>query len=96
MCINLDPPCISIDPPHSKYKVTVGDRLPLYCSACGLPLPKVQWYIKNSPTNQQPPEFYLVPTGMAHKTNYTCVATNSAGNITHTVSKSITVCVEGT
>ena len=55
-----------------------------------------QWYIKNSPTNQQPPEFYLVLTASAHKNNYTCVATNNAGNTTHTVSKSITVCDEST
>ena len=55
----------------------------------------MQWYINNSPTNHQPPEFYLVPTASAQTTVYTCVATNNAGNITHTVSKDITIIVEG-
>ena len=96
MCLNIDPPIISIDPPQSPYNVTVGSRLQLYCSAHGLPLPKVQWYINDSPINQQPPESYLVPTVSPHNTVYTCVATNNAGNITHTVSKNITVYVEGT
>ena len=93
--MNTDPPSITIDPPQSPYVVAVGSRLPLYCTAYGLPLPTVQWYINNSPTNQHPPEFYLVPTTSAHTTVYTCVATNNAGNITHTVSKNITVIVEG-
>ena len=94
--MNTDPPCISIDPPQSPYRVTVGFRLTLYCSACGLPLPTVQWYINDSPANHQPPEFYLVPTTSAHTTVYTCIATNNAGNMTHVVSKNITVIVEGT
>ena len=93
--MNIDPPYISIDPSQSPYRVTVGFRLTLYCSGYGFPLPKVQWYINNSPTNHQPPEFYLVPTASAQTTVYTCVATNNAGNVTHTVSKDITVIVEG-
>ena len=92
--MNTDPPSISIDPPQSTYRVTVGSRLPLYCSAHGLPLPTVQWYVNDSAANQQPPEIHLVPTTSPHTTVYTCVATNNAGNMTHTVNKNITVIVE--
>ena len=95
LCMNTDPPSIFIDPSKSPYRVTVNSRLSLYCSAHGLPLPTVQWYVNGSAANQRPPEFYLVPTESPHTTVYTCVATNNAGNMTHTVSKNITVIVEG-
>lgn len=94
--MNIDPPCISIDPPRqSPYIVKVGFRLTLHCSACGFPLPTVQWYINGSLNTKRPPEFVLVPTTSAHTTVYTCVASNNAGNMTHIVRKSITVIVEG-
>ena len=92
--MNIDPPCVSIDPPQSPYTVGIGDRLILHCYACGLPLPKVQWYTNNTPINQQPPEFILVSTKEAGTTEYTCVASNNAGNMTHTVRNSITIIVQ--
>ena len=73
----------------------VGDRLFLLCSACGLPLPKVQWYENNTLIDRQPPELILVPTRSPHTTEYTCVASNNAGNMTHTIRRSITVIVTG-
>ena len=91
--MNTDPPCISISPSQSPYRITVGSTLTLYCSAKGLPLPTVQWYVNGSATNQQPPEIIIFQPISPHTTVFTCVATNNAGNMTHTVSKSITVTV---
>ena len=93
--MNIDPPCISISPSQSPHRIIVDSILTLYCSAKGLPLPTVQWYVNGSATNQQPPEIIIVQPISPHTTVYTCVATNNAGNMTHTVSKSITVIVEG-
>ena len=75
----LEPPQIIISPLQSPLKVSVGDHLPLYCTAVkGFPIPEVQWHSESFlvyPPPQAYQQVYLVPTDSPHETTYTCVGT---------------------
>ena len=88
-------PIVTIDPRHSPHIVHVNDSLRLFCTAKGLPIPEILWYEGNVPIHQPLPQLYLVPTKFPHTSNYTCAATNNAGNKTNQASASILVIVKG-
>ena len=73
----LEPPQIIISPMKLPLTVTVGDHLPLYCTAVsGVPIPKIQWLIGGTPAYPPPQvyqQIYIVPTNSPHQTTYTCV-----------------------
>ena len=71
----------------------------MICEAHGQPIPLVQWYKGTTAVSYNAQQFqksYKVPTSAPHSTVYSCVATNNAGNTTHTVRKSIKVIVQST
>ena len=88
-------PVVTIDPPQSPLTKCVNDSLRLFCTAKGLPVPKILWYEGNTPIIQPFPHSFLVPTKSPHTTNYTCVATNNAGGKTHQASVSVIVIIKG-
>ena len=95
----LESPQIIISPSKPPLKVSVGDHLPLYCTAVkGFPIPSVQWYSEGAPVYPIPQTYqqiYLVPTDSPHTTVYTCVGTiHSQGEIVDEVRVNVTVIVE--
>ncbi|XP_065918890.1 cell adhesion molecule DSCAM-like [Dysidea avara] len=87
-------PTVTIDPALSPLIKYVNDNLRLFCTAKGLPVPKILWYEGNTPINQPFPHYFLVPTKSPHTTNYTCVATNNAGGKRRQTSVTITVIIK--
>ena len=81
MCLHIDAPRITIDPPQSLYIVNVGEILWLYCIAKGFPIPTIQWYKNNTLIPQQSSSLYLVSTDTPGTTVYTCEGKNNAGNM---------------
>ena len=90
-----DVPRVSIYPHGSKYTVSVGTTLYLYCIAKGLPTPTVQWYENNILIPQQTSPLHVVLTNIPHVTLYSCEARNNAGNMENTARANITVAVKG-
>ena len=95
-CMCAVAPIVTIYPALSPLIKCVNDNLRLFCTAKGLPVPKILWYEGNTPINQPLPHSFLVPTKSPHTTNYTCVATNNAGGNRRQTSVSIIVTVKGT
>ena len=91
----IDAPRIAIDPTQSPHTVNVGERLILYCTAEGFPIPTIQWYKNNVPILQKPPQSYLAAsTNTPGTTVYTCEGKNNAGNMKNTANANITVIVK--
>ena len=93
--IIIDAPRVSIYPPQSQHTVGVGERLLLYCTAEGLPIPTIQWYKNNVVIPGQSSRSYLAPTHHVGSTVYTCEGKNNAGNMEKIGRANITVIVEG-
>ena len=92
-CVNTDPPILSFGSSPSPPIVSIGSILVLHCTAHGCPFPKVQLYKNDVLIDEQSP--VVVSTVSDYTAKYTCIASNTIGNITHTVRKCITVIVQG-
>ena len=75
----------------------VGDTDNIICTAEGLPIPTVKWYNDTKLVDSSTLSHLIldIPTNITHITTYTCIATNYAGNQTHTSESKITVEVKG-
>jgi len=75
----------------------VGDFVLLLCSAKGLPIPTVQWFLGDKAIKAfaaLSEQVYYVPTTFPHTTEYTCVARNKAGSEIRTSKANITIIVQ--
>lgn len=94
-----DVPRVFIDgsPQPPNEVIYVGKTRKITCTAEGFPVPTVQWYEDNKLVHSSTLPFSTleITTNITRMVTYTCIATNNAGNKTHTSELIITVEVKG-